>query len=82
MLEELPIKCSLTITTIEDTIIRYIARYNCSPTTLLVGLDIVMNAYRVVRDIKTFLVVVPIPGFPELAWMICGPKGCFYTEGI
>lgn len=80
--ETLPIRCSLSVVTVEDAIFKYLTKYKCAPTTLIVGLDYVMTAYRVVREVKQLLVVVPVPGFPSEAWMICGSNGCFYTEGI
>lgn len=68
--------CSLSHTGIEAATAVYATMdAGAPPSTLLVPLDLVWEAYRLLPDQPHKLLIVPVPGMPSSMWGVCGAAG-------
>ena len=71
------VKCSL-----EQVVIDYHQLHKVFPTTLIVSIENIVVAYKLLRECEFHtMVVVTVPDLPEFSWMVCGSKGVTYSPG-
>jgi len=77
--EQISPSISLSIVGLDIACLCYEQHHHHLPTTLLVGQELLMDAYHLLSIYPTKFAVVPIPGMQAGWWALLGSKGMVWS---